>query len=74
MKLVKLNSQKAVDDRMECINRRAELMAEIAELQHQQLESFAAATFAGFTSEQNTAHNQRSDHLEARQRALAPLR
>jgi len=50
--------------------RRSELVAEIAELQDQQLESFAAATFAGFTPDQNTAHNKRSDQMEALQREL----
>ena len=50
--------------------RRTELAAEIAELQDKQLESFAAATFGGFTPEQNTAHNKRSDHMEALQREL----
>jgi hypothetical protein len=54
----------------ETTTRRSELTAEIAELQNQQLESFAAATFAGFTPEQNTAHLKRSDRMEALQRAL----
>ena len=51
-------------------NRHTELAAEIAELQHQQLESFAEATFAGWTPEQNTAHNERADRMEALQRVL----
>lgn len=55
---------------MESTARGSALVAEIAELQDQQLESFAAATFAGFTPEQNTAHNKRSDRMEALQRAL----
>jgi len=50
--------------------RRSALVTEIAELQHQQLESFADATFAGFTSEQDIAHNIRSDRMEALQRQL----
>jgi len=54
------------------IPRHLALVAEIAELQHQQLESFAYATFAGFTSEQDIAHNIRADRMEALQRQLDP--
>lgn len=55
---------------MESTIRGSALVAEIAELQDQQLESFTDATFAGWTQEQNTAHNKRSDHMEALQREL----
>ena len=55
---------------MEPTTRHTELAAEIADLQRQQLESFAVATFAGFTPEQNAAHNDRADRMEALQRAL----
>jgi hypothetical protein len=50
--------------------RRLALAAEIADLQGQQLESFAAATFSGWTPEQNTAHNKRSDRMSLLQREL----
>ncbi|MCU1271856.1 MAG: hypothetical protein JWN74_3150 [Acidobacteriaceae bacterium] len=55
---------------MKSTTRGSALVAEIAELQDQQLESFADATFAGFTPEQDTAHNKRSDRIGALQRAL----
>ena len=58
---------------MEPTTRHSDLVAEIAELQHQQLESFADATFAGFTAEQNTAHNARADRMEALQRELQAI-
>jgi hypothetical protein len=54
----------------ESASRRSALVAEIAELQDQQLESFGAATFAGWTPEQNTAHNKRSDRMEDLRREL----
>jgi hypothetical protein len=57
---------------MESTTRRAAL-AEIVELQNQQLESFTAATFAGWTPEQNTAHNKRSDRMEALQCELQAI-
>jgi hypothetical protein len=50
--------------------RRSELSAEIAELQNQQLKSFAAATFAGWTPEASTAHQKRSDRISVLQHEL----
>jgi len=58
---------------MESTPRRAELVAEIAELQRQQLESFGVATFAGWTPEQSTAHLNRSDRISALQRELQAI-
>jgi hypothetical protein len=44
---------------------RAELVAEIAELQERQLESTANATFLGWTPEGEAAHRKRAERLSA---------
>lgn len=53
--------------------RRANLVAEIAELQSLQRESIATATFAGWTREQAAAHYKRADRLERLIRELEAL-
>jgi hypothetical protein len=50
-----------------------ELVAEIAELHKLQLESFAKATFGGWTREQAIAHEERSRHISVLQRELNAL-
>lgn len=46
-------------------SRRSILVAEIAELQTTQTKSIAAATFGGWTREEEAAHNKRADRLES---------
>jgi hypothetical protein len=43
--------------------KRAELAAEIRELQGQQLESFATGTFSGWPPKQEAAHEKRGNRL-----------
>ena len=50
---------------MKFTNRRAELVAELAKLHEQQMESITNATFAGWTSEQNVEHEKRSGRILA---------
>ena len=58
---------------MESTARHLDLIAEIAALQQQQLESFAVVRFAGWTLEQSTAHLNRSDRILALQRELQAI-
>lgn len=51
-------------------SKRAKLIAEIAELQRLLLESFASATFGGWTTTQVAAHDERAERLERLVREL----
>lgn len=50
---------------MESSNRRGELVAELAKLHEQQMESITNATFAGWTQEQKVEHEKRSGRILA---------
>jgi hypothetical protein len=52
---------------------RSELVAEIPELHKLQLESFAKATFGGWTREQGIAHEERSHRISVLQCELNAL-
>jgi hypothetical protein len=64
------NRKLAATDAMEAKLTRAELTTELRELRDQQLQSFSAATFAGWTPELKTAHQKRSDRIAELQREL----
>jgi hypothetical protein len=64
------NRKLAAADAMEAKLTRAELATELRELRDQQLQSFSAATFAGWTPELKTAHQKRSDRIAEIQREL----
>jgi len=49
---------------------RAELVAEIVQLQTQQVDDLAEAVFGGWTREQEAAHQKRADRLEVLIREL----
>ena len=52
---------------------RAQFVAELAQLHRLQLKSVAAATFVGWTHEQEVAHWERSDRISVLQRELDAL-
>lgn len=52
---------------------RAQLEAEIAELQRLQMESNREATFGGWTPEAQAAHRERADRLECLVRELGAV-
>jgi hypothetical protein len=54
-------------------SRRAKLVAKIAELETMQTKSIAAATFGGWTREQEVAHDKRVDRPESLLRQVEPL-
>ena len=58
---------------MTSTTKRSELVAEIGELQKLQLESFAKATFGGWTREQAIAHEERSHRILVLHRELNAL-
>jgi hypothetical protein len=53
--------------------KRSELVAEIAKLHRLQLDSFAKATFGGWTREQEIAHDERSHGISVLQHELNAL-
>jgi hypothetical protein len=54
-------------------NERADLFAEISLLQKQQLKSFEAATFFGWTPEAKADHDKRADRMDLLCSRLAEL-
>lgn len=53
--------------------RRAELTTEITVLRQEQLESFSLATYQGWTTVTNEAHDKRGKRIAALQRELDAL-